>query len=233
MPSVYMPPSLRHFEPRRVIPGPGSRHVALEYDLVEALRPQLVVDAGAGDAVPFFTYCQSMQDHDVDGSAYAIEDWDPSLETGHAEARFNAIEAHGRKYYPGIYYLMRMPPEPAFFHFGEGTIDLLRLDGPRFQDPATLDSWTNRVKPGGVIVFAGAAHESAQAGWARVAALGRSCLFSDGRGLGLCKTNGGPDAELPDLLRLSLVEGQLSALETFYAHAREHHQMKRAMAKLT
>lgn len=207
--------------------------MALEYDLVEALRPQLVVDAGAGDAVPFFTYCQSMQDHDVDGSAYAIEDWDPSAEPGHPEARFSAIEAHGRKFYLGIYYLMRIPPEPAFFHFGEGTIDLLRLDGARFQDPAVLDRWTKRVKPGGVILFAGAAHESLRAGWARIAALGHSCLFSDAPGLGICKTRGGPDSALPDLLRLALVEGQLAALETFYAHARDHHQMRRALGKLT
>lgn len=232
MPSVYIPPSLRHFEPRRVIPGPGSRHIALEYDLVAATRPRLVVDAGAGDAVPFFTYCQSMKDHDVDGSAYAIEDWDPAAEPAHPEAALTAIEAHGRKFYPGIYYLMRIPPEPAFFHFGEGTIDLLRLDGPRFGDPAVLEPWLGRVRPGGVIVFAGAAHPSAAPGWARVAGVGQSCLFSDGRGLGLCLTPGGAGEELPDLLRLALVEGQLPALESFYSHAREHHQLRRAVGRL-
>lgn len=214
-----------------MIPGPGSRHVSLEYDLVAAVRPRLLVDVGAGNAVSFFTYCQSMRDHDIDGSAYAVEGWEPEGTPDHPEAAFTAIQSHGRKHYPGIYYVMRMPPEPAFVHFGEESVDLLRLDGPRFQEPSVLDPWLRRVKPGGIVVFAGAARPEMRAGWDLVAAAGRACVFSDGHGLGISVKAGGT-RPLPDLLRLALEEGQLPALEALYDHAREHHRLRRMLSKV-
>lgn len=230
MSGVYMPPSLRHFAPRRLIPGPISQLVALEYDLVEAVRPSLVVDAGAGEAVSFYTYCQCMHEHDIDGAAYAIDDW--TSDPGHPEAAFEAIAAHGRKYYPGIHYIMRTPPEPAHFHFGVATIDLLRLDGARFTDSSALTEWLARVKPGGLVLCAGAARDPTRAVWERVAALGRSCVFAGGASIGVCLVDGGDRDEMPDLLRLALVEGQLPALESFYAHAREHFQLRQIVGKV-
>jgi hypothetical protein len=52
---LYVPPSLRRFVPRWVRPTQALRYVPLEYDLVEALQPELVVDLGTGDALSFFT----------------------------------------------------------------------------------------------------------------------------------------------------------------------------------
>lgn len=233
MPSVYLPPSLRHFEPRRVIPGPGSRHMALEYDLVEAIRPHVVVDAGASDAMSFFTYCQSMKDHDIDGSAYAVDGWEPTDTPSHPEATFDAINAHGRKNYPGIYYLMRMAAETGYVHFAEGGVDLLRMEGmnPSLRTHEVLDAWAARVRPGGVIVFAGAAQEAARDAWRRLAARGRSAVFPDGRGVGILQISGGSEP-LPELLRLAFDDGERPALERLYDHAREHHQLRRAVAKM-
>jgi len=230
MSGVFVPPSLRHFEPRRLVPGNVSALVALEYDLVEAARPGLLVDAGASEAVSFYAFCQSLHDHDIDGTAYAIDTWDgpPS----HPDLTYEAIEKHGRLLYPGISYMMRMPPEPAFCHFGEQTVDFLRLDGPRFGDDPTVAEWLARVRPGGLVVVGRANEEGARRAWEVVKARGPSCVFAGGAGLGLCLVEGGTRKELPPLLRLALVEGQVAALNGLYAHAREHHRLLRAAGKM-
>lgn len=196
------------------------RHVALEYDLVEALRPALVVDLGAGDAASYFAYCQSMHDHDIDGTCYAIDAW-PTEEAAHAEPTYEAIMAHGRSHYPGISYFVNMPPVEARRHFDEGSIDLLRIDGsrPDVVAGADVEAWFRRVRPGGVIVWHGVTGEPSL--WSLVAARCRTALMSEGRGgLGLAQ-NGGPPPE-SELLRLLFVEGEAAELDRFYKYLHEH-----------
>jgi hypothetical protein len=228
---VFAPPSMRRFSPRRVLPGPGARHAALEYDLVEALRPTLVVDLGAGDASSFFAYCQSMVDHDIDGSCYAIDVWAdvPGL---HPDATLEAIRQHGRGNYPGIAYFVNAPPFEARRHFAEETIDLLRIDGtrPEVVAGADVEAWYRRVRPGGVIAWYGAQKERSL--WSLLAPRCRTAVFSDGRGgLGLAMKDGPPPAA--DLVRLMFAEGEVADLERFYKHVHEHLELGRLLAAAT
>src|ERR1041385_1674635 len=213
---LYVPPSLRRFAPKRTVPGPGTRHVALEYDLVEGLRPTLVVDLGAGDAASFFAYCQSMIDHDIDGSCYAFDPWDDAPGTL-PEATLDAVMAHGRAHYPGISYFVSMAPAHARRHFDEETIDLLRVDGtrPDVIAGADVEAWFRRVRPGGVIAWHGAAADPSL--WSLVAARCRAVVCAAGRGgLGLARKDGPPSSA--ELLRLLFVDGEGADLERFYKH---------------
>lgn len=204
------------------------RHAALEYDLVAALRPALVVDLGAGDAASFFAYCQSMLDHDVDGVCYAIDAW-PAAPGEPPEATHETITAHGRSYYPGISYFVNAPPVDARRHFDERTIDLLRIDGsrPDVIAGADVEAWFRRVRPGGVIAWHGAIAEPAL--WSLVAARCQTAVFSGGRGgLGLARKSGPPPE--PELLRLLFSEGEAADLEQFYKHVSEHLDFAKLLA---
>jgi hypothetical protein len=221
---LFVPPSLRHFAPRRVLPSPSSRHTALEYDLVEALRPKLVVDLGAGDAVSFFTYCQSMDDHDIDGVCYAIDAWVDASRASSA-ATFEAVNAYGRRFYPGLYYVVKMAPYEARVHFAENSIDLLRVDGtrPEVIAGADVEAWYRRVRPGGVIAWHGASSESKL--WPLLASRSAAVVFEAGQGLGLVlKAGGEPRGEL---LQLLFRDNRAAELAPFYAHVQEHLEYKR------
>ena len=53
---LYLPPSLRYFIPLVAdIRNPGA-HACFEYDVVEARRPEMAVDLGAGDALSFAVF---------------------------------------------------------------------------------------------------------------------------------------------------------------------------------
>jgi hypothetical protein len=204
------------------------RHVAVEYDLVEALRPALIVDLGAGDCASFFAYCQSMVEHDVDGSCYAIDLWEDSAGTG-PNATFDAVSKQGRSLYPGHSYFVRMSPIDARRHFAEASIDLLRVDGtrPDVVAGADVEAWFRRVRPGGVIAWHGAAEEPAL--WSLLASRTANVVFSEGKGgLGLARKDGPPASA--ELLRLLFTEGEGPDLERFYKHVHEHLEFARLLA---
>jgi hypothetical protein len=206
------------------------QHVALEYDLTEALRPDLVVDLGAGDCVSFFAYCQSMSDHDIDGSCYAIDTWEDSVKT-HPAATLDAINAHGRRYYSGLSYVVRMAPFEARRHFDDETIALLRIDGTRSDVVAGADveAWYRRVQPGGVIVWHGPT--GATSLWSLVAPRCQSAVLRKGRELGIALKPGRKKKN--ELFELLFGDGETSHLERFYAHARNHLSLRRVVEAMS
>ncbi|HVU02792.1 MAG TPA: class I SAM-dependent methyltransferase [Polyangiaceae bacterium] len=225
MTALFLPPSMRHFVPKRPGTSLSGRHLALEYDLVEALRPRLLVDVGAGDATSFFTLCQSMKEHDVDGSAYALDVWEQPEPAD--QGIFGALSAYARQTYPGIHYLMRMPLAAGLRHFGEGTVDLVRLDAGRVAtgEAGSVGDWAARVRPGGVLLLHGTAEPPADL------PEGTGVRFADAPGLLLHRRAGGspPEAEL---LRLLFVEGEGPALERLYRHIRQHRELRVLLSRL-
>lgn len=217
---VFLPPSVRHFRPRFRVQGPTSDYVCLEYDLVAAVRPFLLADVGAGAAMSFFTYCQSVVEHELDTTCYGIENWSNE---GGADSPFGKINAHARQHYLGHAYLPRMVHSESLMHFDRDSVDLLRIDGTR---PGTygregLVPWFERLRPGGVLGVYGAALEKSDPLWQRVAELGPSIRLSRGQGFGLVRKPGGPKAE-SGLLWHAFEERDEAGLEQFYEHAQEH-----------
>jgi Methyltransferase domain len=225
---LFVPASIRRFSFESLPPGPSLRHAALEYDLAAAVRPRLLVDLGTGDATSFFAFCQSMSDHTIDGTCYAIDTWegkDPE-----AADSFEAVNGQARRRFPGITYVVRMAPADARRHFDEETVDLLRIDGSRADVVAGADvaAWLRRVRSGGLVLWHGAADNPSL--WSLIASACRHFVFSEGRGgLGVARKDGPePDAEL---LRLLFSENEGLDLERFYRHAYEHMEYARIIEK--
>jgi hypothetical protein len=236
MVTLYLPPSLRYFEPMRVLPNAGMEFMSLEYDLVEALRPALVVDVGTGDAQSYFTLCQSARDHDVDSLCYAIDAWeDDEAKAPEDESRYMFINHFAHAELRGMAYLLQMNPADALMHFDSGMIDLLRLDVTRVGGGTgeLMDQWLPRVAPGGLALLPGI---SGPRGGEILEGLecrgGRRWLFRQGAGLALHRRD---DANttgegLADLLRLAFFgsEEDRESLERWYAHAAAHHRIRKA-----
>jgi hypothetical protein len=237
MDQLYLPPSLRRFEPLRVLSTVPMDHMCFEYDLVEALRPRTVVDLGAGDAASFFVFCQSMRDHDIDGVCFAVDEWqDDAKKPEEDETHSLSINHHARTYHRGIAYLSKLSPDNALTHFAEGTIDLLRIDAQRVGTPldALVDAWTPRVAPGGVVLCPGVLRKDGDLGaaWERVTRRRRGTTFERGFGLGVLRDDRAPaGSAAPPLLALlgSTDPADRRSLEAFYAHASEHHALRRAV----
>jgi hypothetical protein len=233
---LYFPPSLRSFEQQRVL---ATEYMCLEYDLVEALRPRFVVDLGTGNASAFFVFCQAMRDYQIDGMCFAVDPW-PADDSIAEEDDWHSLTVnhHARNYYRGITLLMKMEIRAALAHFDPGSIDLLRIDLGRVNEPLRelVDAWLPRLAPGGAVMCFGlnSADTESRRTWNELLAREAGHTFEGGAGLGVVFQGALPERKRPSVL-LEILSGVDAAakqdLEAFYAYAADHLEKRRKLRK--
>ena len=235
----FLPPSLRNFSPQYMAFSTWVDHLPFGYDLVAAVRPQLLVELGTQNGTSFFCLCQSMAENNIDGLCYAVDTWAGDEHTGEYDnSTFEMVQQHARKNYPSISYLMRMLFNDALNHFSDESIDLVHIDGLHTYEAVSEDfrNWYPKVKPGGVVIFHDIQARMMDFGawkfWEEIAPKHNSFTFKQGFGLGVLRKPGGESLTNP-LLKM-LFEGDAETHETlraFYAHASKFHEMKRKIAR--
>jgi len=233
--SLFLPPSVRHFTPKRVAFSTWIDHLPFGYDLVHALRPKMLVELGTQNGASFFSFCQSMAENEIDGLAYAVDTWEGEKHTGaYDESVYEDVAGHARKHYPGISYLLRMLFNDALQHFSEESIDLLHIDGLHTYDAVSEDltNWYPKVRPGGVILFHDIHARIQDFGvwtfWEETRDNYNTFEFKQGFGLGVLRKEGGEPLTDP-LLKLLFESSpeEQETLRAFYVHAAKHLDLKR------
>ena len=226
--NIYFPPSLRGFEPRRMVFSTWVDHLPFAYDLVAAIRPQLLVELGVYNGLSFFTFCQAMVENDIDGVAYGVDCWEGDEHTdAYDDSIYKDVTTHARDHYRGITYRLKMFFNDALQHFDEDSIDLLHIDGLHTYEAVQEDfnNWYPKVKPGGIVLFHDVMARIKDFGaWKYFEELEAShpetFKFNHGFGLGVLRKPGGDRQpnQLLDLL-FSSDEEEQKKLRQIYAHA--------------
>lgn len=226
--NIYFPPSLQRFEPRRMALSTWVDHMPFAYDLIEAIRPQLLVELGVYNGLSFFTFCQALEEHDIDGVAYGVDCWEGDEHTdAYDDSIYQDVAEYAREHYRGITYLLRMYFNEALQHFDDGTVDLLHIDGLHTYEAVHEDftSWYPKVRPGGIVLFHDVMARIKDFGaWKYFEELEQqhreTFRFNHGYGLGVLRKPGGANNEhqLLELL-FSADEEQHKRLRQLYAHA--------------
>jgi len=210
------------------------------YDIVECLRPQVTVELGAYNGLSFFTFCQSMKEHNIDGLCYAVDTWEGDEHTGGYDTSIiDDVRAHAREHYRGFTYLLQMYFNDALQHFENDSIDLLHIDGLHTYDAVKEDfaNWYPKLKPGGVILFHDIEARIGDYGvwklWAELQAEYDTFTFKHGFGLGVLHKSGGPtnDHPLLDLL-FNSSEEEAHSLRQLYVHASSFMDARRKARRL-
>ncbi len=236
---IYFPPSVRNFVPKRFVFSAWVDHMCFGYDIVHAVRPKLLVELGTHNAFSYFTFCQSMLDHDVDGLCYAVDTWEGDQHIGdYDESVFDGVNSHNREHYHGFSYLLKERFEQAVHHFADESIDLVHVDGTHTEEAVTNDfnEWFPKVKPGGVMLFHDIASRREGFGvwrfWENLGSEYQTFAFAHGFGLGVLRKNGHPttpnESQLLRLLFESSEEEQ-QQLREFYVHANRFHELRRKL----
>lgn len=242
MTNVYMPPSIKHFEPLHMVFSTWVDHLPFGYDLVAALRPKMLVELGTHKGLSYFTFCQAMKENEIDGVCYAVDTFEGDAHTDkYDESVFNAVNNHNRQHYHGFSYLMRMFFEDALKHFDENSIDLLHIDGFHTYDAVSADfaNWYPKVKPGGIILFHDVMARLQDFGawkfWEEIRAQHETFTFNHGFGLGVLRKPGGDRSADHPLLGL-LFDGAKAddgaSLRAFYVHVSKHLENTRKLKRL-
>ena len=232
---IYLPPSMKYFRPEFMTFSTWVDHMPFGYDLVEALKPALLVELGTQGGLSFFTFCQSVRDHSLDTVCYAVDCWEGDKHADkYDESVFEAVKEHARRHYPGFAYLMRMYFNEALAHFSDESIDLLHIDGLHTYEAVAEDfrNWYPKVRPGGVILFHDTMAKMMDFGvwkfWAELEEDYETFLFHHGFGLGVLRKPGGerPSSTLLELL-FDGTDAEAEELRKFYVCAAEYHDYRR------
>lgn len=242
MSMVYIPPSLRNFTPLHMVFSTWVDHLPFGYDLVTALRPKMLVELGTHMGLSYFTFCQAMKEHEIDGLCYAIDTFEGDSHTDkYDESVFNMVNNHNRQHYHGFSYLMRMFFNDALQHFSDNSVDLLHIDGLHTYEAVSEDfrNWLPKVKPGGIILFHDVQARLQDFGawkfWEETAPLHETFTFNHGFGLGVLRKPGGDRSQDPELLKLlfdAKDDKDGAKLRAFYVHASKHLENTRKLKRL-
>lgn len=240
MSTVYMPPSIRRFTPLHMVFSTWIDHLPFAYDLVAAIRPRLLVELGTHKGLSYFTFCQAMKEHEIDGVCFAVDTFEGDDHTNaYDESVFKAVNAHNREHYHGFSYLMRMFFNEAVQHFDDGTVDLLHIDGLHTYEAVSEDftTWYPKVRPGGIMLFHDVKARLKDFGvwrfWDEIRGRHESFTFHHGFGLGVLRKEGGDRSQDPAILDLLFhPQDDGASLRAFYVHASKHLNTTRKLRRL-
>lgn len=233
--TIYMPPSMKRFTPRRPVFSTWVDHVPFGFDIIEAVKPKLLVELGSYNGLSYFTFCQSMIENEIDGLCYAVDTWKGDKHTEeYDDSIYQGVAQHNREFYWGFSYLLRMLFSEALNHFENETIDLLHIDGLHTYEAVKNDfeTWYPKLRPGGIIIFHDIAARIKDFGvwkfWDEIKTQYPTFHFNQGFGLGVLYKPGKeiPDHPLLQAMFNSDAETQHS-LRDFYTMASRHILLKK------
>lgn len=209
-PNAFQPLALRamFWRPNFSAEAQWLEHVPFAFWLMEAARPRVVVELGAGPAVSYFAFCQAVERLELETRCFAVHPWPAAGGAGAPEAEaFEKIHAYNESQYARFSRLVRSEPQAAVHQFANGSIDLLHVsEGLATFTADDLDGWLPKLSDRGVLLVHGTAKSEGAARRIvdRLRPEYRAFEFAHSNGLALVAIG----TEQPDLLKFLWDAGQ-------------------------
>lgn len=236
---IYFPPSLRYFEPKRMVFSTWTDHMPFGYDLIEAFRPRCLVELGAYAGQSYFTFCQSVKEHELETACYAVDTWEGDKHTQkYGEDIHASAAAHNEEEYAAFSTLLRMTFEEAAARFEPESIDLIHLDGLHTYAAVSNDFevWYPKLKPGGLFLFHDIAARMQDFGawrvWEELTREHETFAFHHGFGLGVLRKQGGDPDESQLLRALFGSPDEQQCVRAFYVYASRFKECERKVRRI-
>ena len=169
---------------RRTAARAWHGHIPFAMFLVDLLRPRTLVELGVSAGNSYCAFCQAVKELRLDTRCHGVDTWP-------AEASLDDLREHHDPLYGTFSRLVRSTFVEALPHFGEGTVDLLHIDGCHGDDGVERDfaAWLPKMSAGGVVLLHGTSggERDARIGrfWDQVKRRYPSFEFQHGQGLGV------------------------------------------------
>ena len=133
-----------------------SGHLAFASDLIQDIRPEIIVELGTHWGEAYFTFCQTVEEHRTGSLCYAVDHWLGDEHAGrYGEEVYENVRTYNERFYRQFSYLLRMSFDEALPQFADNSIGLLHVDGFHTYEAAKHDfsTWLPKVKEGGIILL--------------------------------------------------------------------------------
>lgn len=197
-------------------------HVPFAHWLMGVLKPNLLVELGTHNGVSYSAFCSSVLREELNTRCYAVDTWQGDEHAGFYDgtvySNFKKFHDDNFKHFST---LLRKTFNEALEHFGDGTIDLLHIDGLHTYDAVAHDykTWETKISSRGVVLFHDINEYKEGFGvwkfWQEVRELFPSFEFLHGHGLGVLLVGEDRCSELAELCSLRRTQQDSSVLQRF------------------
>ena len=131
-------------------------HVPFAHWLVSVCQPRLLIELGTHNGASYAAFCEAMAQFAGSGRAFAIDTWAGDDHAGHyGDEVYWDLKRFHDEHYAGFSELLRCTFDAALPYFGDGTVDLLHIDGLHTYEAvrADWDAWRPKLSEYAVVLF--------------------------------------------------------------------------------
>lgn len=131
-------------------------HIPFAFELINALRPNTVVELGTYNGSSFCAFCQMINHLKVPAKCYGIDTWEGDIHMGKLDhAIYSELSEYCKNNYQHTAILIKREFNDAIDLFEDKSIDLLHIDGTHTYAAVSNDfyTWLPKVSDRGVVLF--------------------------------------------------------------------------------
>ncbi len=208
------------------------QHVPFAHWLVAMIQPGSIVELGTHSGVSYAAFCEAVMRCGLNTRCYAIDTWAGDAHAGtYDESVLAELRSFHDSHYPAFSNLIQSTFDDAVGYFGDGTIDLLHIDGLHFYDDVAHDfeTWKPKLSSRAVVLFHDISERQNGFGvwqlWEELCLGYPNFTFIHGHGLGVLAVG---DAAPPIILALCAISDnrQISTLRERFALVGERWELE-------